>query len=115
MWGRVPWPQAFYGVLGTTMTFFSIVVEGTFPLLVWFARTRPYVILALASLHLGIAVMLKNVTFFSLAMVCSLFLFASAAELRLLGTSLRTLGMKIRRIWTSINLDRRTNGRIVDR
>jgi hypothetical protein len=102
MWSRVPWPQPFYGFLGTLMTFFSVAAEATFPILVWFSRTRPFTIAALASLHIGIAVVLKNVTFFSLTMVCSLFLFISANELRAGGSYLRTAWTRLRRLAASI-------------
>jgi hypothetical protein len=82
MWGRLTWVQPFYGWLGVTMTWLSILAEALFPVFVWHHRTRPYMLAAAAALHVGIAVMLKNVTFFSLCMVCGLCLFPSAAEMR---------------------------------
>ncbi len=96
MWSRVPWPQPFYGGLGTFMTYFTIVAEGSVPLLIWFSRTRPFVVAAIASLHLGIAVMLKNVTFFSLTMVCSFCVFLSAAQIRWVWARLQALAIRAR-------------------
>jgi hypothetical protein len=52
------------------MTFGTVIVEGSFPLLVWFKPTRLAVLLPLAGLHIGIALMIPNVTFFTLSMVC---------------------------------------------
>ena len=83
MWSRFPWPALFYdGLLSKFFTYGTIVVEGLFPILVWFRRTRLYITFALASLHLGIAIMLQNVAFFSLAMVCSFTVFLPADFLR---------------------------------
>jgi hypothetical protein len=115
MWSRNPWPQHFYGAGSTVMTFFSILAEGSFPLLVWFSRTRPFAIAALACLHLGIAVMLKNVTFFSLTMVCSLWLFTSAAELRALRSRLQTAWTRARRLAAPLELGRSHDGQVTNR
>jgi len=81
MWSRCPWPEMFYavdGLLSKLFTYGTIIVEGSFPLLVWFDRPRLYAICAIASLHLGIAVMLNGVTFFTLSMVCALWSFVPA-------------------------------------
>jgi hypothetical protein len=91
MWSRVPWPRPFYGVLGNVMTYFTIVAEGSVPLLIWFRRTRPFVVAAIASLHLGIAIMLKNVTFFSLTMVCAFCVFLSSAQVQWIWARVRAL------------------------
>jgi hypothetical protein len=115
MWSRNPWPQHFYGFASPVMTFFSIAAEGSFPLLVWFSRTRPFAIAALAGLHIGIAVMLKNVTFFSLTMVCALCLFPSAAELRSLRSRLQTTWTRARRLIASLELGRSHDGQVTDR
>jgi len=82
-WSRWPWPGLFYGgLLSPILTYGTILVEGLFPLLVWFKKTRAMALLAIAGLHLGIAICLQNVTFFSIAMVCSFWLFVPAASLR---------------------------------
>lgn len=78
MWSRYPWPETFYaldGLLSKLFTYGTILAEGSFPLLVWFNRPKLYVICAMAMLHVGIAVMLNGVTFFSLSMVCALWIF----------------------------------------
>jgi hypothetical protein len=115
MWSRVPWPQLFYGPLSTFMTYFTLVAEASVPLLVWFSRTRPFVVAAIASLHLGIAIMLKNVTFFSLTMVCGLFVFVSSTQVRWVWARLQTLGKRLRGFLSSIELGRSGSGQIVDR
>jgi hypothetical protein len=115
MWSRNPWPQHFYGLGSPVMTFFSVAAEGSFPILVWFSRTRPFAIAALAALHLGIAVMLKNVTFFSMTMVCSLWLFTSAAELRSLRSRLQTTWTRVRHFAASLELGRSHDGQVTDR
>jgi hypothetical protein len=93
-WSRWPWPKALYSglvseVVIVIMTFGTALAEGAFPLLVWFRRTRLYAVAALAGLHLGIAVMLQNVTFFSLAMFCSFWLFVPGETARRWGWTLR--------------------------
>jgi hypothetical protein len=67
----MPWiTLAFGGLLRKLMTFGTVIVEGAFPLLVWFKPTRLAVLIPLAGLHIGIALMIPNVTFFTLTMVC---------------------------------------------
>ena len=96
LWSRGYWPWLFYGWLGKLFTWGTILTEGTFPILVWFRKPRLYVIGAIASMHIGIAIFLKNVTFFSLSMVCSFLLFVPAETLRWAYTQLRSLwGKKI--------------------
>jgi hypothetical protein len=86
MWSRWPWPEVFYGdwgdILSAIGTYGTVLIEGAFPLLVWFRPTRPYVLAAATAMHLGIAVFLQNVTFFSLAMVCSFWLFVPGETTR---------------------------------
>jgi hypothetical protein len=83
------WPVSALGTYGT------ILVEGSFPILVWFRRTRLVSLAAIASLHLGIAVMLHNVTFFTLSMVCSFWLFVPPETTRWLGAALRSAGARL--------------------
>jgi hypothetical protein len=83
MWSRWPWPGLFYGgVLSKIITYTTVIGEGTFPILVWFDKTKIYSIALLASLHLGIAIMLQNVTFFTLSMVATLWIFIPGKMLR---------------------------------
>lgn len=72
MWGpsNLPWiTLAFGGILRKIITFGTVLVEGAFPLLVWFQKYRRWVLLPIAGLHLGIALLIPNVTFFTLSMV----------------------------------------------
>ena len=78
MWGRFPFPEAFCMcdcLLSKIMTYGTVLIEGAFPLLVWFKETNLIVTVLAASLHLGIAVFVPNVLFFTLAMVCSFWVF----------------------------------------
>ncbi len=72
MWGpsSLPWlTLAWGGLLRKLITFGTVLVEGAFPLLVWFEKYRRWVLVPIACLHLGIAWMIPNVTFFTLSMV----------------------------------------------
>jgi hypothetical protein len=98
-WSRWPWPQLFYGstgeLLSAAATFGTIAAQAAFPLLVWFRRPRPYVLLAVAFLHLSIGILLESVLFFSLAMVCSFWLFVPGETTRRWDERLRRLGRKL--------------------
>lgn len=92
MWSRFPWPELFYdGTLSKFFTYSTVLVEGLFPILVWFRKTRLYITAALASLHIGIAIMLQNVAFFSIAMVCSFCLFLPGDFIRRMAEFCRTM------------------------
>src|SRR5436190_1018099 len=68
LWSRLLFPSLFYGgLLSMIGTFATVFVEGAFSFLVWFRPTRLWIILAIAGMHIGIAVALQNVTFFSLS------------------------------------------------
>ncbi|MFN9365937.1 MAG: hypothetical protein ACK6CE_14225 [Planctomycetota bacterium] len=72
MWGPsgLPWiTLAFGGLFRKLITFGTVVVEAAFPALVWFEKFRRWVLLPIACLHVGIALMIPNVTFFTLSMV----------------------------------------------
>lgn len=95
MWGCWPWPWMFYGSIGLglsrLMTYGTALIEGAFPLLVWFRRTRPVVLTAITALHLGIALLIPNVTFFTLAMACAFWVFAPAETLHRWSVRLSTI------------------------
>lgn len=77
-WSRCPIPELFYmfnSGLSKICTYGTILIEGGFPLLVWFKKTRLLAILLISSLHIGIAVTVPNVLFFTLGMVCSFVIF----------------------------------------
>jgi hypothetical protein len=94
-WGRWPWPSLFYGtggeILSALATFGTILIEGAFPLLVWFRPLRMYVLAAATALHLGIALTMHNVVFFQFAMICSFWLFVPAEVTRRWGQGLARL------------------------
>lgn len=78
MWSRWPWPEWFYlydGLWSKVFTYGTLLIEGMFPILVWMKKSKLIILLALASLHIGIAVVLNGVAFFSLSMVVCLWIF----------------------------------------
>ena len=89
-WSRWPWPSLFYPAWTSGLaTFGSLLLETAFPLLVWFEPFRLPLLLALMLMHVVIAIVLQNVTFFSLSMVCGLCLFLTTDDLH-----------RLRRWWT---------------
>lgn len=89
-WGRWPWPWMFYGgLLSKIATYTALAVEACFPILVWFPRMRVGATVTMMFFHLGIAMFLQNVTFFSLSMVAALWVFIPGDRLRLWFESFR--------------------------
>lgn len=83
IWSRWPWPALYYdGLVSSLSTYGSLLIEIGFPIAVWFRRPRPWVVLAIASVHVAIAAALSNVGFFSLSMVCSFWAFLTTDDLR---------------------------------
>ncbi len=85
MWSMCPFPDLFYKwdyLLSKILTYGTILIEGTFPILVWFKETNLIVTILIAMLHIGIAFMVPNVTFFTLAMVCSFWVFLPSDTIR---------------------------------
>lgn len=82
MWSRgkhiVPFFYMWDCLVSKIATYSTLVIEGTFPFLVCFGATKLYAIAALAMLHIGIAILNTNVTFFTLSMVCGLWVFVPA-------------------------------------
>lgn len=75
-WSRWLWPEVLYnGVLSKIMTYAALMTEGLFPVLVWFKRARIPCVLVAMFFHVCIAIVLNNVTFFSLSMFCGLVIF----------------------------------------
>lgn len=78
MWSRGFWPELTYifdGLFSKIGTFGTILIEGLAPFLIWFKRTWLIAVFSLASLHLGIAILLNGVAFFSISMLAPLVLF----------------------------------------
>ncbi|MCA9058148.1 MAG: hypothetical protein KDA85_06595, partial [Planctomycetaceae bacterium] len=87
MWGPSEYPWLTLccgGWLRKGITFGTVLVEAFFPLCVWFRSTRRIAILTIAALHLGIAAMIPNVTYFTLSMVCTFPAFLAAEDVDLL-------------------------------
>ena len=75
-WSRWPWPKLVYhGYWAELMTFMTVISEGLVPVLIWFKKATIPVVFTMIFFHATIAVVLKNVTFFSLSMVCGLICF----------------------------------------
>jgi hypothetical protein len=92
MWGRFPWPLLFAqagGFLSNVFTYGTALAEGLFPFTVWFRTPRLINVAALALLHVGIAILMTNVTFFTLSMVCAFWLFIPADLVRRWVTALQ--------------------------
>ncbi len=85
MWSMCPFPQLFYQwdlLLSKISTYGTVLIEGAFPILVWFKETNLLVTALIAMLHIGVAFMVPNVTFFTLAMVCSFWAFLPSSTIR---------------------------------
>lgn len=86
MWGsRLPHPEIFAMwdcLLSKIASYGTLLVEGLFPYLVWFKSTKFYVLIPLTLLHIGIAFVIPNVTFFTLSMVCAFWVFVPPEVVR---------------------------------
>ena len=85
MWSREWDPWLVYrwgGLFSKLATWGTLLIEGAFPLLVWFPRTRSFVLVPIALLHLGIAVVIPNVTLFTLAMVAAFWIYVPGEAVR---------------------------------
>lgn len=76
-WGRFPSlaPLFYSGPLSYFMSLATLVIEGTFPLLVWWPRTRAFALVSIAALQVGIAVLVNNVFNFNAVMLTGFLLF----------------------------------------
>lgn len=80
MWWVTLWGG---GIVRKLITFSTVIIEGLFPALVWFKPCRRYLLAAIASLHIGIGLLVPNVTFFTLSMVCAFTAFLTAEDVDL--------------------------------
>ena len=73
MWWTRGWLSeltlGFNGILRKSLTWSTVLLEGLFPILVCFSRTRVPITLCIMGLHLGIAFCIPGVTLFTLSMV----------------------------------------------
>lgn len=82
-WSRLPWPELiYYRPVSMGMSWMALLAEGSFVFLVWPRRTRVPMVLIMTTFHVGIAIVLQNVVFFSLSMVVSYWAFIPAETSR---------------------------------
>jgi hypothetical protein len=70
------------GIFRKLMTWGTVLVEGGFPVLVWWPRTRLWAVGAMVLLHLGMALMIPGVTYFTLSMIVAAWLYVPAETIR---------------------------------
>ena len=78
MWGRFPYPELFYNwdsILCKILTYSSLFIEGSFPILIWFKKLRFSLVIVMIIFHLSIILIVPGVLYFNLAMICSFFVF----------------------------------------
>jgi hypothetical protein len=107
-WSRWPWPWLLYGSFGALIckiqTYFALFAESAFPILIWFRKTRLTMVLTLLLLHIGIAVMLRGIDFFSMSTACGLWAFVPAETIRDFTEQLRKIKLSL------FSLSRRAGG-----
>jgi len=52
-----------------------LITEFSFPILIWFQRTKLIALMLISALHIGIGILIPNVTFFTTCMLCSFWIF----------------------------------------
>jgi hypothetical protein len=79
MWWSRGWMSeltlGYNGAVRKMMTWGTVLVEGLFPVLVWFRCTKVPITLAVIGLHLGIAFCIPGVTLFTISMVAGAAMF----------------------------------------
>ena len=86
-WSRFPFPDLFYkcnAILSKLISYGALIVEFSFPIFVWFKNTKLIAIALISMLHIGIGILIPNVTFFTFFMVCSFWLFVPEENLEVL-------------------------------
>lgn len=73
LWSRVA-GQSWYLAAGVPefLTYSSLFLEGAFPFVIWWKRARPFLVAALVLFHLGLALVMQHIGFFSLSMAVAL-------------------------------------------
>ncbi len=77
-WSRFPFPDLFYkcgGFLSKLFSYGALAIEFSFPVLVWFENTKLIALILISMLHIGIGLLIPNVTFFTFFMACSFWVF----------------------------------------
>ena len=81
-WNRWPIHHLFYNeILSNLITYSTVFIEGSFPILIWFKKTRIPILAAISGFHLGLAILLQHVSFFSISMICAFILFIPAKHI----------------------------------
>lgn len=97
MWYRGFFPELAYRWgpwFSYCATYGTALIEGSFPIIVWFRRTRPLGLFLVTALHLGIAVIVPGVTFFTLSMIAGFWAFYDADTLHRWGNKIRALATR---------------------
>jgi hypothetical protein len=82
-WSRFPFPTlAYEWWFVAPMTYSALLMEGIFPIFVWFRSLRLPLVLLISLFHLTIGIILANVTYFSLAMVSGFIVFLTEEDLK---------------------------------
>src|SRR5690606_5804856 len=82
-WSRFPFPELAYNwFIVAPMTYSAILAEGLFIFTVWWNRTRLPMLLLISFFHISVGIVLSNVTFFSLSMVCAFMAFLREGDLQ---------------------------------
>lgn len=105
MWGpyQHPWLTLVWdGWLRKLLTFGTVFIEAFFLLAVWFGRTRLFAIAGISMLHLGIAILIPNVTYFTLSMVCCFAAFLTEDDLRDVASFRTHLSRWFSDLWKSL-------------
>ncbi len=83
IWSKFPFPELFL-IPGVSLlaTWGSLLLEGSFSILVWFPRLRKYIAFIAIAFQFVIAIFLNHVGFFSLSMACALVSFLRWGDLK---------------------------------
>ena len=77
-WSRFPFHELFYkcnAMLSKLISYGALAVEFSFPILVWFKKTKLIALILISALHIGIGIFIPNVMFFTMVMLCSFWVF----------------------------------------
>ena len=84
-WSIFPYPELFYkwgGILSKLLTYVTLMIEISFPFLVWFKKTRLLIILIATIFHICIALVIPETFPFTMVMISSFILFLPSEVMR---------------------------------
>ncbi len=70
-------------IVSKCLSYYTLVIEGLFPLLVWFRRFRMPLVLGILALHLGLAIFFRALMLFNLSMAVGAILFLPSHRTRM--------------------------------